>query len=121
MIVVHSIDVCNRVNICFVLWGAIVLRQNAVLDREDPFVLINSLGQGVTSFDIHVTNTAPSATLTATATVGHIYMYIDLIRKYGHNITMSFSWVAMYVIMYSWYVTTSCSSMLIACYVVFMW
>ena len=68
------------------------------------------------SFDIRVTNTAPSATLTTTATVGHIYMYIDLIRKYGHNITMSFSWVAipsLHIIMYSWYVTTSCSSMLI--------
>ena len=71
-----AIQMCmllGHVHVYFFYQGAVVLRQSAVLDREDPFVLINSLGQGVMSFDIRVTNTAPSATLTATATVSQDY------------------------------------------------
>ena len=40
-----------------------------MIDREDPAVLINNLGQGVMTFTILVTNSAPTATLTAMATV----------------------------------------------------
>ena len=69
----------------FVYQGAIVLRQNAVLDREDPSVLINSLGQGVMTFDIRVTNTAPSATLTATATVSQEIATLRLTRLSVQN------------------------------------
>ena len=59
----------------YFLQGEIVLRNGAILDREDPAVLINSLGQGVLSFDILVTNAADTGTLTDTATVSKQFLF----------------------------------------------
>ena len=49
--------------------GEIFIRMGEVINREDSSLQLNSMGQGVLSFDIMVTNPAPSATLSATATV----------------------------------------------------
>lgn len=51
------------------LQGEINLRSGAVLDREDPAVLINSLGQGVLTFTVQAANNAPTGNLSSTATV----------------------------------------------------
>ena len=49
--------------------GEIFIRMGEEINREDSSLQLNSMGQGVLSFDIMVTNSAPSATLSATATV----------------------------------------------------
>lgn len=61
-----------------------------VIDREASSLQLNSMGQGVLSFDVIATNSAPSATLTATATVSCMTLSVELaistINNYNSSI-----------------------------------
>ena len=52
--------------------GYIFIRGGVTVDREDPFLHIDSLGHGVLTFNILAVNDAPTGTFTATATVCHV-------------------------------------------------
>jgi len=51
--------------------GNIFIRSGVTVDREDPFLHIDSLGRGVLTFNILAVNDAPTGTFTSTATVCH--------------------------------------------------
>lgn len=51
------------------LQGSIFIPSGETIDREDPFLQIDSLGRGVLSFRIEAVNQATTGSFTATATV----------------------------------------------------